>query len=50
MKKDEFLQKWYSDPAFKWDMKLKGIRVIGGNVVFLNPDGSIKAISGEKDK
>jgi len=47
MNKVEFIKKWRTDYIFRSDMKAKGIRVIQDNVIFFNPDGSIKAIAGE---
>ena len=46
MSKREFLNKWRNDRDFRYDMKLKGIRVIQDNVIFFNSDGSIKAVAG----
>ncbi len=46
MAKKEFLRKWREDRDFRYDMKMKGIRVIGDNVIFLNNDGSIRAVAG----
>lgn len=46
MSKKEFLKRWRTDRDFRFDMKLKGIRVIQDNVLFFNPDGSLKAIAG----
>lgn len=46
MSKREFLKKWRNDRDFRYDAKLKGIRVIADNVVFMNPDGSIRAVAG----
>lgn len=46
MKKAEFLKRWRNDRDFRFDMKLKGIRVIQDNVIFFNPDGTIRDIAG----
>ena len=47
MSKAEFLTKWYNDRNFKFDMMLKGVRVIQENVIFFNPDGTVKCIAGK---
>ena len=46
MKKAEFLRKYKNDYVFRADMRRKGIRVIQDNVIFFNPDGSLKEIAG----
>lgn len=46
MSKVEFLRRWRADRDFRFDMKMKGIRVIQDNVIFFNPDGSLRAIAG----
>lgn len=46
MAKAEFLRRWRTDRDFKFDMMAKGIRVIQNNVIFFNPDGSVKAVAG----
>lgn len=46
MTKAEFLKKWYNDRDFRYDMKLKGIVVIQNNVLFFNPDGTLRAVAG----
>jgi len=46
MSKVEFLEKWRSDFIFRSDMRAKGIKVIQDNVIFFNPDGTVKAIAG----
>jgi len=47
MKKADFLRKWRSDYIFRSDMRAKGIRVIQDNVIFFNPDGSVREIAGD---
>ena len=46
MSKKEFLRNWRNDRDFRYDMKRKGIKVIQDNVIFCNPDGSIRAVAG----
>lgn len=46
MSKTDFLKKWRNDKEFRFRMKQKGIRVIQNNVIFFNPDGSMKRIAG----
>lgn len=46
MKKAEFLKKYRSDFGFRAECKAKGIKVIQDNVIFFNPDGSMKYIAG----
>lgn len=46
MKKKSFLKKFRNDYAFRAECKSKGIRVIQDNVIFFNPDGTIKYIAG----
>ena len=46
MSKKEFLKKWRNDRDFRYDMGKKGIKVIQNNVIFFNPDGSVKAVAG----
>lgn len=46
MSKREFLKKWRNDRDFRYDMRRKGIKVIQDNVIFFNPDGSIRAVAG----
>ena len=46
MKKAEFLRKYRNDYVFRAECKSKGIKVIQDNVIFFNPDGSVKAIAG----
>jgi hypothetical protein len=47
MSKRDFLKKYRTDRDFRWDCKAKGIKVIQDNVIFFNPDGTLKAIAGE---
>lgn len=47
MSKVEFLKKWKSDYIFRCEMKSRGIRVFQDNVVFFNPDGTVKAVAGK---
>lgn len=47
MSKTDFLKKWHSDRNFKFDMMLKGVRVIQNNVIFFNPDGTVREIAGQ---
>lgn len=46
MKKVEFLRKWRTDYIFRSEMRAKGIKVIQDNVIFFNPDGSVRAVAG----
>ena len=46
MSKKEFLKKWRNDRGFRYDMRRKGIKVIQDNVIFLNHDGSVRAVAG----
>jgi hypothetical protein len=46
MTKVEFLRKFKTDYAFRAECKFKGIRVIGDNVIFFNPDGTVKYVAG----
>ena len=46
MSKVDFLKKWRSDRVFRYDMQRKGIKVIQDNVIFFNPDGTVKAVAG----
>lgn len=45
MSKKEFLKKWRNDRGFRYDMRKKGIKVIQDNVIFFNPDGSVRAVA-----
>lgn len=47
MGKMEFLKRWREDRDFRFDMRQKGIRVIQDNVIFFNPDGSVKSVAGK---
>jgi hypothetical protein len=46
MSKTEFLTKWRNDRDFRYDMRKKGIMVVQNNVIFFNPDGTVKAVAG----
>lgn len=46
MAKKDFINKFNKDYAFRSEMRAKGIRVIQNNVIFFNPDGSLKYIAG----
>ena len=46
MSKVEFLQRYRNDYTFRAEARRKGIRVIQDNVIFFNPDGSLKVIAG----
>lgn len=46
MSKKEFLEKWRNDRVFRNNMRKRGIKVIQDNVIFFNPDGSIRAVAG----
>jgi hypothetical protein len=46
MSKVDFLKKYKSDYVFRAEARAKGIRVIQDNVIFFNPDGSLKAVAG----
>lgn len=51
MTKKDFLKNWRNNRDFRYDMKQKGIRVIGDNVIFLSADGkSVKAVAGVHTK
>ena len=45
MSKKEFLEKWRNDRVFRNNMRKRGIKVIQDNVIFFNPDGSIRAVA-----
>lgn len=47
MNKTDFLKKWKNDYIFRFNMRRKGIRVIQDNVIFFNPDGTVKSIAGK---
>lgn len=47
MSKVDFLRKWRSDWAFRFNMKQKGIRVIQDNVIFFNEDGTVREVAGQ---
>ena len=46
MSKKEFLKKWRDDRDFRFAARCKGIRVIQNNVIFFNPDGTVRAVAG----
>jgi hypothetical protein len=46
MSKVEFLIKYKNDYVFRAEARAKGIRVIQNNVIFFNPDGTVKSIAG----
>lgn len=46
MSKVDFLRRFRNDFAFRAEMKAKGIRVIQDNVIFFNPDGTVKYVAG----
>jgi hypothetical protein len=46
MSKVDFLRKYRNDYVFRAEMRAKGIKVIQDNVIFFNPDGTVKAIAG----
>lgn len=46
MSKAEFLKKYRNDNEFRFQCKVKGIRVIQNNVIFFNNDGTVKAVAG----
>lgn len=46
MSKVDFLKKWREDYTFRAEMRARGIEVIQDNVIFFNPDGTLKAIAG----
>ena len=46
MKKADFIKKFNSDFVFRAECRAKGIQVIQNNVIFFNPDGSLKYIAG----
>ena len=46
MRKTDFINRYNSDHTFRAEMRAKGIRVIQDNVIFFNPDGSLKYIAG----
>lgn len=50
MNKKEFLKRFRADFAFRVRAKMKGIFVVQDNVIFCNPDGTVKAICGDHDK
>lgn len=44
--KADFVKRFKEDYGFRHDMREKGIRVIGDNVIFFNTDGTIKNVAG----
>lgn len=46
MKKADFIKRFKTDFVFRAEARAKGIRVIQDNVIFFNPDGSLKYIAG----
>jgi hypothetical protein len=46
MSKAEFLNKYRNDYVFRAEARAKGIKVIQDNVIFFNPDGTVKAVAG----
>ena len=46
MSKVEFLKKYREDFAFRAEARRKGIRVVQDNVLFFNPDGTLRGIAG----
>ena len=42
---NKFLRKYRNDYAFRAECKAKGIKVIQDNVIFFNPDGTVKAVA-----
>ena len=46
MNKQDFIKRFKNDFAFRAEMMAKGIRVIQNNVIFFNPDGTLKAVAG----
>lgn len=46
MAKAEFLKRWRNDWKFRFQMRQKGIWVIQDNVIFFNPDGTVKSVAG----
>lgn len=46
MTKKEFLKKFRNDYDFRIRMVRRGIKVIQDNVIFFNPDGTVKYVAG----
>lgn len=46
MTKKDFLRKWRNNRDFRFKMIQKGIRVIQDNVIFFNPDGTVREVAG----
>lgn len=46
MTKTEFLDRFRTDYVFRNEARRKGIEVIQDNVIFFNPDGTVKAVAG----
>lgn len=46
MAKKDFIKRYKEDWSFRWSMKQKGIYVIQNNVIFFNPDGTVKGVAG----
>lgn len=46
MSKADFIQKFHNDYSFRAEARTKGIRVIQNNVIFFNPNGTVKAVAG----
>lgn len=49
-KKADFVAKFKSDYAFRHDMRQRGVRVVGDNVIFFNSDGTVRNVAGVHTK
>lgn len=46
MSKKEFLKRFRNDYDFRMKMVRRDIKVIQDNVIFFNPDGTVKCVAG----
>lgn len=46
MSKQEFLKRFRNDYDFRMTWVRRGVKVIQDNVIFFNPDGTVKYIAG----
>lgn len=46
MTKREFIKRFKEDYGFRHEMRCKGVRVVAGNVIFFNQDGTVRNVAG----
>lgn len=46
MSKREFLKRFRNDYNFRMEWVRRGVKVIQDNVIFFNPDGTVKYVAG----